>query len=684
MPFDSFSDIVDVATDVSSEVVDSGQEFLADSTSELQGQVSDFAGDPAWFDANNFSEILPTDTTTLSSSFNFDSLTGSLPSSLPSLSSLVPSSLPTIDSITSNFSSSLPSLSSIVDKLPSASSVISSAVTQVENAAIRTATGLITSIPGGSTVLGLVNGGGNLSSIDFGNAVSSLANSAINTVTSTVTSTVTGTINGLIATGTGIATSAIKTATGLSVNPTNLGLPTFSNIGNTIGGLASSAANVIIPSAQAATVPQPVTGTVTVTGAPDPTATGTTAVAPPLSDQQQAAQDVQEGYVSAPVANAVPDGQKLDTSPAKVTPTPATVGVAYDDEGNLLPGYELNENNDPVYVGAGTPPTVYGPVATAPIGAAYDEEGNLLPGYAISATTGQAVYVGAGVVAQGTQALADAGRAAALAAQARNQQTIRDQRQNKAAAGDWRVRLRLAPQSNYLYNAPNPGPVLWPLQVTDGVIFPYTPKIDTVYKANYDSYDLTHSNYRGYFYKGSNVEALTLSATFTAQNTQEANYLLAVIHFFRSVTKMFYGQDAYRGSPPPLTYLSGFGDFQFNEHPCVVSQFNYSLPNDVNYIRAQSTVSNGTDVQPTARTRNTVASNPLSYALQRLNSVGLTKGGLDSPFSSTTLPIGNPTYVPTKMEITLTLLPMQSRQQVSKQFSVKEFANGNLLKGGFW
>jgi hypothetical protein len=29
-------------------------------------------------------------------------------------------------------------------------------------------------------------------------------------------------------------------------------------------------------------------------------------------------------------------------------------------------------------------------------------------------------------------------------------------------------------------------------------------------------------------------------------------------------------------------------------------------------------------------------------------------------------------------------LPVQSRQQVSNQFSVKDFANGNLLKGGFW
>ena len=41
-------------------------------------------------------------------------------------------------------------------------------------------------------------------------------------------------------------------------------------------------------------------------------------------------------------------------------------------------------------------------------------------------------------------------------------------------------------------------------------------------------------------------------------------------------------------------------------------------------------------------------------------------------------------YVPTKMEIDITLIPVQTRTQVSKQFSLKGFANGQLLKGGFW
>jgi hypothetical protein len=52
---------------------------------------------------------------------------------------------------------------------------------------------------------------------------------------------------------------------------------------------------------------------------------------------------------------------------------------------------------------------------------------------------------------------------------ARQQQTISQQRR-QINNGDWRVRLRLAPASKYLYNAPNPG-ILQPLQITDGMYF---------------------------------------------------------------------------------------------------------------------------------------------------------------------------------------------------------------------
>lgn len=264
---------------------------------------------------------------------------------------------------------------------------------------------------------------------------------------------------------------------------------------------------------------------------------------------------------------------------------------------------------------------------------------------------------------------------------ARQQQAIASQRK-QVNNGDWRVRLRLAPQSKYLYNAPQPG-ILQPLTVTDGVVFPYTPTIQTAYKANYNNYDLTHSNIRGYFYQNSSVDPVTITGQFTAQDTAEANYLLAVIHFFRSATKMFYGQDAERGAPPPLVYLTGLGEYQFNEHSCLIQNFTYNLPADVDYIRAGSPGNIGTNLT-TNRDRQSVATNGVFGSLNRLAAAFLTKGAVTRPPPPATLGLNRPTYVPTKMEISVTLLPIQSRNQVSKQFSLKEFANGNLLKGGFW
>lgn len=276
---------------------------------------------------------------------------------------------------------------------------------------------------------------------------------------------------------------------------------------------------------------------------------------------------------------------------------------------------------------------------------------------------------------------AAAGKAVVGAAQAQNQETNSSLAQQPRNT-DWRVTLRLAPGATYLYNAADAG-LLQPLKVTNGVIFPYTPAITTAYKAKYSEYDLTHSNYRGYFYQNSYTDAINLNATFTAQSTADASYVLAVIHFFRSVTKMFYGQDAQRGSPPPLVFLSGLGDYQFNNHPCLVSSFNYVLPADVDYISSGSPNNLGLNLQPLQNLYSTTL-NALSPTVTRLASAFLPPGAqndLPAPLQSL---LNNPTYVPSKLEIQLTLLPVQSRQQVSKQFSLKGFANGQLLKGGFW
>ena len=158
---------------------------------------------------------------------------------------------------------------------------------------------------------------------------------------------------------------------------------------------------------------------------------------------------------------------------------------------------------------------------------------------------------------------------------------------------------------------------------------------------------------------------------------------------------MFYGQDPEAGTPPPLVYLSGLGQYQFNNHPCVVTNFAYNLPSDVDYIRANGFNNIGLNMS----NRRNQSSGPapggslgaVVAILNRLKNSGLKPGGkTDVPNSGIVkqnVPNQNSinsTYVPTKMEITVTLAPIQTRSQVSQQFSLQNFANGDLLKGGFW
>lgn len=260
------------------------------------------------------------------------------------------------------------------------------------------------------------------------------------------------------------------------------------------------------------------------------------------------------------------------------------------------------------------------------------------------------------------------------------------------AIPDWRVKLSLAKSASYLYTDPSckQGDILFPLKQSGGVVFPYTPQINTAYRASYDATDLTHSNYRMHFYKSSHVDDIQITCDFTAQDSSEASYILAVIHFFKSVTKMFYGKDTapVAGTPPPLVYLSGYGQYQFNNHPMLISSFTYNLPNDVDYIRA----STGSVVSVTTGAGTPVASNSsyipgLDFIKSRLLGAKLNKGGATSQPTFTLRASGEPTYVPTKIQIQLTCLPVVTRNDISNNFSLNDYAKGNLTKrstGGIW
>lgn len=343
----------------------------------------------------------------------------------------------------------------------------------------------------------------------------------------------------------------------------------------------------------------------------------------------------------------------------------SSTSTAYDDDGNLNPGWAVDELGT-VYF-AGDSPPVSNPKTTTGYQADTGDSGDGGTGSASSAAGGPDGGGASGSL-QGLGAATNQARSTATAQDTANFQTKQD----------WRVRLSLAPSATYLYKAENPG-ILKPLKDTDGVIFPYLPTVNVTYMASYDPQELTHSNYKAYQYRSSSVEQVQIAGDFTAQDTAEANYMLAVIHFFRSVTKMFYGQDQNPkpGTPPPLVFLYGLGDFQFNAHPLVVTSFNYSLPNDVDYIRASApTLAAGVSTAG-----YTTASNSTSPTNTRLNAARLNTGGTAAPPQFQTDSNSQPTYVPTKMQIQITALPMVTRNDISNNFSLKQYATGALLRG---
>lgn len=374
-------------------------------------------------------------------------------------------------------------------------------------------------------------------------------------------------------------------------------------------------------------------------------------------ERQQASEPVlsEDGEVALGIRRNTETGEIYYTDP------PTVDEAAFDEFGNLDEAIQQQKNID--YNTQGQPVLA--------------EDGSVAQGVAINPETGETYYTDA-PFAEGSSKSIDANKTSAQA-----QATVQDTTQFKARQ-DWRVRLSLSPGATYLYKSPDGPGILAPLAATDGVIFPYTPTISVAYSANYDPAHPTHSNYKIFQYNNSAVDSITITGDFTAQDTKEANYLLAVIHFFRSVTKMFYGQDnnPKPGTPPPLCYLFGFGAFQFDAHPLAITNFTYNLPNDVDYIKANISYGN----PGVNRSASNSPNNSASTAANRLGGTIGPGGTVPNPnfgANGTNTPSGSvdPTYVPTKIQIAITAVPVISRNQISNEFSLQQYATGKLMQG---
>jgi hypothetical protein len=205
---------------------------------------------------------------------------------------------------------------------------------------------------------------------------------------------------------------------------------------------------------------------------------------------------------------------------------------------------------------------------------------------------------------------------------------------------DWRVKLSFPPSlkenNNNLFDV---------LRTTDGLVFPYTPLITVAHSANYQPMDIVHSNYPYLAYQNSKIETINVSAQFYVEDTFEARYWVAAVHFLRTLTKMSFGTSANLGSPPSVVKLSGYGDFVFNNVPVVVQSFEMTLPDDVDYI-----------------------------------ATGLGFAGLGSEYWNDADVSSGMSWAPVKSTFNIQLHPLYSRKKVN-EFNLQDFANGEYVIG---
>lgn len=221
---------------------------------------------------------------------------------------------------------------------------------------------------------------------------------------------------------------------------------------------------------------------------------------------------------------------------------------------------------------------------------------------------------------------------------------------SRSANKDWRVRLQVplgSPLESFFFEN---NELLQPLRDSRGFFWPLTPTLIMQHSASYNALAQVHSNYPAQAYQNSRADMINIIGEFPVQNQQDAKYWIAVVHFLRTATKMFFGNDdgnGLKGSPPPIMHLSGYGDHMFSKIPVVITTMNVELPAGVDYIS----------------TKQNDIYNELPHAEEFARNQ---QNAMESQ-----------TWAPTLSNISVGLEPIYSRDSVSN-FSMSKFVKGEL------
>jgi hypothetical protein len=244
-------------------------------------------------------------------------------------------------------------------------------------------------------------------------------------------------------------------------------------------------------------------------------------------------------------------------------------------------------------------------------------------------------------------------------------------------ADDWRVRLSLPYWPSF-----RSSPVLQPLVDAGGMVFPYTPEVSFQTGAKYNTIPTTHSNYQFQAYENSAPGQITITAPMNVEDSTQALYWIASLHYFRSITKMFSGFDMKAGNPPPVIFLNGYGSYVFKNVPVVVTNFQSTLSKDCDYISCDPKAS---VMAVAAGLADSIGGLSETLGLSSLSSLtdGLGNlGGILGSFGVGGSTDAGKAHVPTKSTFTVTLQPMYSRSSARK-FSLDRFVAGGYVDNAF-
>jgi hypothetical protein len=231
--------------------------------------------------------------------------------------------------------------------------------------------------------------------------------------------------------------------------------------------------------------------------------------------------------------------------------------------------------------------------------------------------------------------------------------------------------------------------LLAPIAYTNGLVFPYTPAIQVGHaQVDYSQYNLPQTNFDYMAFIRRASPTMSVTAPFTANNMEEARYLLATIHFLRTVTMTYFGRQNQerRGTPPPILLFSAYGPYMFEKIPVVIRTVSFGLEQDVDYVPA--------GFEPAA-----VPTKDLSPDERRLQELQVIDTSIDNDYGVAELEerkklkekvkgsIRNvedaisKSYVPAVLNLFMDLVYAPVPSTVRNGFNLESFRNGKYIKG---